>query len=162
QLLQPLPQHHFVILGDGPLQNQVRSLIDHSACRSRIHTIGWHPNPLDWTKHAQAVLVPSIYEGMPNIILEAMSVARPVVALEVEGVSELLGVSPQQIAAAGNLTQFIDLSIALGKNPPLGNALGQANFERSCSEHRLEDKLSLYEQLYGEILMADHGNSMLT
>lgn len=162
QLLQPLPQHHLVILGDGPLQNQVRSLIDHSACGNRIHTVGWHPNPLDWIRHAQAVLVPSIYEGMPNVILEAMSVARPVVALDVEGVSELLGESPQQIAAAGNLTQFIELAIALGKNPSRGNALGQANLDRVLREHRLEDKLALYEQLYRKILMADHGNSMLT
>lgn len=152
QLLQPLPEHHLVIVGDGALRDQLRAIIDHTSCGNRVHLVGWHPKPLDWMRHAQAILVPSLYEGMPNVVLEAMSIGRPVVAFEVEGVSELLGASLQQIAAPGDFSALIKNAMELGRDQSLANSLGRKNFDRAFHEHRLEDKFALYEQLYQNLL----------
>jgi glycosyltransferase involved in cell wall biosynthesis len=67
------------ILGTGPLMEQLQQL---SATNENVHWLGFQPQEvvLRYIKHAQALLFPSIwYEGFPMTIVEAFSLATPVV-----------------------------------------------------------------------------------
>jgi glycosyltransferase involved in cell wall biosynthesis len=47
--------------------------------------LGFQPNPFPYLKHADLFLLPSRYEGLPNIVLEALAVGAPVVASDCPG-----------------------------------------------------------------------------
>jgi starch synthase (maltosyl-transferring) len=82
---------HLALAGDGP---ERASLLADAASRpglaGRVHWLG-HRGDVPALLHASDLLVlPSLWEGMPNVVLEAMAARRAVVATNVEGVGELV------------------------------------------------------------------------
>jgi glycosyltransferase involved in cell wall biosynthesis len=78
------------ILGEGPeesaLQEQARDL----GLSSDVHFPGFQRNPWPYFAHANLFVLPSRLEGMPNALLEALTLGTPVIATEcVEGIREL-------------------------------------------------------------------------
>jgi glycosyltransferase involved in cell wall biosynthesis len=88
-LLAQLPRHHLVLVGQGDQRQALEEQAQSLACRDRIHFLGWRPNPLDYLAAAQVVLLHSRWEGQPNVILEAMSLGKPVVTTLTDGIQEL-------------------------------------------------------------------------
>lgn len=146
RMLDALPDHHMVLLGDGPLRKDIEAAIVQFQFAQRIHLLGWQQNARQWMSQAHLLLLPSNYEGMPNVVLEAMSESCPVVMFNVEGAEELLGSNNIQIVH-GELTNFIDRTIQLARNRELVGQLQVDNHKR-IQQFRLEDQLLKYEQLY--------------
>lgn len=76
-----------LISGDGELKKRVERA---AAEDSRLIFLGYRPNAVEYTKASDLLVLPSIYEGLPNVILEAMAVGTPVLATNVYGVPELI------------------------------------------------------------------------
>jgi glycosyltransferase involved in cell wall biosynthesis len=89
RLLAELPQHHLVLVGQGDQREALERQAQALDCRHRIHFLGWRPNPLDYLAAAQIVLLNSRWEGQPNVILEAMSLGKPVVTTHTAGIDEI-------------------------------------------------------------------------
>ncbi len=162
RLLGPFPSYQLVILGDGPLKTRVQKMVSESDVGAQIHILGWQANAIDWMRASDVILLPSLYEGMPNVVLEAMSVARPVVGFDVEGVRELLASEPgqtdpylsdpqeTQIVASEDWKAFIQSAQAIAGDPELAARLGGSNFRRARQKFQLQEQLSRYERIYAE------------
>jgi glycosyltransferase involved in cell wall biosynthesis len=148
QLLEKLPDHHLLILGDGPLRERLEHWVKGNALQSRMHLLGWQPEAHRWMPFATALLLPSAYEGMPNVLLEAMKASLPVVAFDVEGTRELLGDDGQQIVRQGDVSGFTRAAHQLAVDKEHSHRLGQKSRQRVCEQFRLEDQMKRYEQLY--------------
>jgi glycosyltransferase involved in cell wall biosynthesis len=81
---------HLVMVGDGPLATEVRAWTVVRNLESRIHFAGRQENIAGLMRAADVFVLPSQWEGLPNVVLEAMAAGTPVVATAVEGVRELL------------------------------------------------------------------------
>lgn len=149
-LLDNLPDYHMILLGDGPLRTEIQESINKSRNVTRVHLLGWRPHAIPWIANSRALLLPSRYEGMPNVVLEAMSVGRPVVVFDVEGIGELLGEQSEQIVH-GDLTQFIERVHQFANSDKI-ESLGVENRKRAEALFRLEDQHAKYEQLYLDCL----------
>ncbi|MFN3326197.1 MAG: glycosyltransferase family 4 protein [Bryobacteraceae bacterium] len=77
-----------VLVGDGPLESQLRGLAATLGVASRVRFAGYHPDPAALLAEAQVFVLSSRSEGFPRSILEAMRAGLPVVASNVGGVSE--------------------------------------------------------------------------
>ncbi|AHM58430.1 group 1 glycosyl transferase [Flammeovirgaceae bacterium 311] len=88
--LMRLPQAHLWLVGDGPLRAETEALIKREGLQERVHFTGFVQNPLDYIAHGDALLLPSIIEGLPGVILEAMLYKTPVVAYKVGGIGEVV------------------------------------------------------------------------
>ncbi|GAB3535563.1 hypothetical protein GCM10027443_24980 [Pontibacter brevis] len=88
--LSLLPHAHLWLVGDGPLRAETEALAAEMDLEDRVHFTGFVQNPLDYIAHGQALLLPSIIEGLPGVILEAMHYKTPVVAYKVGGVGEVV------------------------------------------------------------------------
>lgn len=150
-LLDPLPNHHFVLLGDGPLKENLQSLIQAAQNGSRVHLLGWQPAAQSWMRHAEMLLLPSNFEGMPNVVLEAMQAGIPVVSFDVEGMTELLGQRSIQVVS-GSIEQFIERVHHLANDAKLASEVVRENRQRLADNFRLEDQLAKYEKLYEKLL----------
>ncbi len=106
-LLNPLPDNaYFVIVGDGPDLNSLRN---QSKLTDRVLFLGRRDDVPNLLAASNAFILPSRWEGMPNVVLEAMAAGLPLITTRVEGISELihdgvngLTVAPDQPAELAN------------------------------------------------------------
>ena len=145
-LLSALPQHHLVVIGNGPLERRLQEL-----ATARVHILGWKSNVLAWMHRAEVLVLPASYEGMPNVLLEAMAVRLPFIAFDVEGVRQLLGDSafaPNQIAAPGDFEQFISLTGQMALDPVLRTNCASSNYAQVERYFQLQNQLATYLEMY--------------
>ena len=101
--LAPLAEHDLVIVGDGSLRSTLEQIVREHNLLGRVHFTGWRSDVPGILAASELLVLPSRWEGMPNVVLEAMARRRPVLASDVEGVRELLGVdAAPQVAAPGD------------------------------------------------------------
>ncbi|MFW2404281.1 MAG: glycosyltransferase family 4 protein [Gammaproteobacteria bacterium] len=87
-----LPDVDLVIIGEGPLETRLCALIDDLGIGDRVRLLGNRPQSelADYYCAADALLLPSSREGMPNVVLESLACGTPVLATGVGGVPEIV------------------------------------------------------------------------
>jgi glycosyltransferase involved in cell wall biosynthesis len=80
------------IIGSGPEANNLTSYIVENYLSTSVKIIGGVPHEqLDqWFAKSHALILPSYREGVPNVIMEALSTGTPVVATKVGGIPEVI------------------------------------------------------------------------
>lgn len=78
------------LAGQGPLQADIQGLRDAAGLQADMRFLGERSDTLMLMKAADFLVLPSLYEGMSNVLMEAMSVGCPVVASNVGGSAELI------------------------------------------------------------------------
>ncbi|MGM0933362.1 MAG: glycosyltransferase family 4 protein [Bacteroidota bacterium] len=81
---------HLNLIGGGPLLAEIKKKVNQMGLESRVDFWGDIEDPQIFLSHANVLLLPSLVEGLPGVILEAMYNKTPVVAYDVGGVSEVL------------------------------------------------------------------------
>lgn len=82
----------WVFVGDGPERAAFEAALAVSPVRDRLHWLGADPNPLQLLAQCDAVVMTSLYEAWPTVILEAFDLGVPVVAYDCpSGPAEMLG-----------------------------------------------------------------------
>lgn len=84
------PRVHVLIFGSGREEAVLRAQIGELGLADRVHLAGFRKDVLRCLAGADLVVNPSLTEGLPNVVLEAMAVRTAVVATDVGGVSELV------------------------------------------------------------------------
>jgi starch synthase (maltosyl-transferring) len=82
---------HFVIVGDGPLRQRLESETgSDQTLAPRVQWLGRRDDVPRLLRTCELLVLPSLWEGMPNVVLEAMAARKAVVATSVEGSEELV------------------------------------------------------------------------
>jgi len=84
------PRLRFVTMGQGQLEEQLRSELARTALGDRFCMLGSHPDPAAVVVGADIFVLASIHEGLPIALLEAMALGVPPVATDVGGVAEVV------------------------------------------------------------------------
>jgi hypothetical protein len=85
-----LPGVHAVIAGEGPERAALESLARSVAVADRLHLPGWRPDTAQLLAGCDLLVCPSRQEPLGNVVLEAWSAGRPVVAAAAAGPRELI------------------------------------------------------------------------
>ncbi len=153
RFLAALPQHDLLIVGDGPEAARLQRQSADLELASRVHFCGWQPQVSEILRASDLLVLPSRWEGMPNVVLEAMACARPVVCMEAEGVLEILGpLAAPQSAPIGDAEVFISKVVKILSQPELAASLGRNNFQRVAENFSLRVMLRKYEALFTEVV----------
>lgn len=119
---------HLVLAGHGEELAALRALAVQLGVADRAHFLGWRDDAPRLIAACDLVLLPSRWEGMPYIVLEAMAAAKPVVATRVDGAREL--VVPGVTGELADVEDTTDLARAvaavLRRTPAERAALGLA------------------------------------
>lgn len=151
--LGQLPHTDLLLVGYGPLRKRLELLAEQSGLGQRIHFLDLRADVGEILAACRLLVLPSRWEGMPNVLLEAMASRLPVVATDVEGVCELLGdQAERQTVAYGDTTGFAQKVQALLDNPNLAAAVGMANRERVERQFSIERMVRAYETLFENVV----------
>jgi glycosyltransferase involved in cell wall biosynthesis len=99
--------------------------------------------------------LPSIHEGLPLTILEAMAAGVPVVGANVMGINEVIvDGSNGLLFAAGNLDSLVEKLTLVLTDMELGNRLSSAGRDFVVKNYALEDKVNQYQELFASLCSA--------
>jgi glycosyltransferase involved in cell wall biosynthesis len=151
-----LPNHDLLVIGDGPQRSRLARQAGSLGIANRIHFVGRQGDVAALLRSSSLLVLPSRWEGMPNVVLEAMAAGLPVVSTDAAGVEELLGdAAPEQMAAQGDSDGFMRRLLRLAKDERLSSALGQRNRRRAEQHFSLSEVVARYAALYESLLRGD-------
>lgn len=147
-LLGRFPEMHCCLVGQGP-QHALLQQAQQRLGSDRFRLLGWRHDALSLIKACRLLVLPSRYEGMPNVVLEAMAAGKPVACTRVEGIDELLGDQfDQQTCPAGDAAALQQLLENLWVSPQISESIGRANRRLAEQNHSIEVSASAYELIY--------------
>ena len=134
------------ILGEGDLKFELIRKAESLGIQNRVKFLGFCDNPWRWYAGADAFLLPSYWEGMPNVALEALACGVPVIATaDSGGIREV-----KQQAPVGAITVVEDregfiqamTEVALQKNSKLRHSLLPSAYQLNSVLQKMEDLLN--------------------
>jgi glycosyltransferase involved in cell wall biosynthesis len=123
------PGARLVLLGTGPLAGEMKALADRLGLGETVLFAGHVSNVADYLKAADLFVLPSLQEGMPNTLLEAMACGLPSVATRIGGVVD--------IVRDGENGLLVDPGDAAGISAAITKLLGDPELSRRISSSAL-------------------------
>jgi len=147
--LAQTPEHDLLIVGDGPLREKLESACRLRGIADRVHFTGRRSDVPALLSESDLLVLPSLWEGMPNVVLEAMAARRPEVATDVEGVRELLGPgAAEQIVSVGDAVAWTRRIVRFALDRTLAESVGLENRRRAERHFTIASMVSAYEDLW--------------
>lgn len=146
--LEVLPDARFVVVGDGPLRNELERMAESMEISQSVHFLGTRSDTVDLLSAMNVFCLTSHNEANPVSILEALSVGIPVVATNVGSVS--LTVQPGItgfLSRAGDEVEFADHTVSLLEDRRLASTLGANGREEVIAKWSLQGMVRGYEDL---------------
>jgi L-malate glycosyltransferase len=106
KLVRDLPDLHWLIVGEGEMEQRLRHEIAEHGLGRRIHIMGLLADPHETLAGADVFVLSSTSEGLGSSVLAAMSRGVPVVATRVGGVPDVLGSGAGLLVQPGNPEQL--------------------------------------------------------
>ena len=128
-----LPNSKLIIIGDGPLRNELKQLIEKLALKDDVLLMGLRKNPYKYMANSDIFVFSSKYEGFPNVLLEALACGLPIISTDCE-------TGPREILDNGKyglLVKVMDTNdlaekmINLAHNTPLLEDLSKLSIKRA-------------------------------
>ena len=158
------PDWHLALAGDGPCRDWLQKQIaNRSTLSGNVHWLGHRDDIPSVLKSADILVQSSLWEGMPNSVLEAMAAGLAVVATSVEGTEDL--VVPGHTGWLVPIHDALTLSRTLleaAQFPDKLKCLGKAGRLRVEQQFSLGATVVAYEHLWAEILGYRLENAVIT
>lgn len=147
RIIREIPNVHFLFVGDGELKIEIKELIS-SRNLDKYFTLLGNRKVKKILPVIDVVVLPSLFEGFPFVILEAMAAAKPVVASDVGGNREAIkeGITGF-LFCPENIAKLSELVVYLLKNRLLASKMGQMGRERVNEKFNLSNAVTSYQKL---------------
>ena len=131
-----------MLVGDGPLKDDVENYIQELDNNKNVQCLGWQENASELIAIADVITLTSRWEGMPYVLLEAMAWSHPVVATAVNGCREIVeqGVTGY-LVPNNDVKSWANSVIKLLADAKKSSEMGQ------CGNLRLKEKFSLEKMI---------------
>jgi len=122
------PDAKLLLIGKGRLEKTIRKEVENLNLEKNIHFLGYRNDVLEILSHSDAFVLPSLIEGLPGVILEAMYCSTPVVAYNVGGIKEVVKTDTGWLVEKNNEEAFVESLKEVLKNDDItSNKTGNAN-----------------------------------
>ena len=150
-----IPEATLVLVGDGPDRAQLETQARELEICDRVRFLGYREDVADLLASCDVFVLPSLFEGLPLSVLEAMAAGKPVIATKIEGTTEAivdgetgLLVPPRNSRALANaIHQLI-------QEPRLARRLAAAGRAHVRAEFNTEIQMASTIRIYEELLAA--------
>ncbi len=152
EAMRSLPQCRLTLVGEGPERTTLEGLVRRYSLGDRVEFAGWAEPPWTGTWAFDVLAMPSINEGFPLVIVEAMLAGIPVVASTVGGIPEIVVPdSTGLLVPPGDVDALVHALRRLADDPQLRRDMGVRC--RAVALEQFTDKAmaAQFEALYREL-----------
>jgi glycosyltransferase involved in cell wall biosynthesis len=154
-VLQQRPCTRFVIVGGGSQEDALLEQAKRLGIASRVIVTGYRTDAVDLAQLFDCFVQTSVFEGMPMALLEAMALAKPIVATAVGGVPEVVEDGVTGTLLHGRDPKLLsDAILQLLSDRDRRERLGKAGYDKYQRHFTSRAMVSKYEELYDEHLRA--------
>ena len=161
ELVRRNDRARLVVAGDGPLRNELGSMIEHLQLGDRVRLLGLRCDMPELYAASDALVLSSAWEGMPGVVLEAMASKKPVVSTSVGAVPELLvGDAGRFLVPPGDPVALADAMERMMELPDgTRNEIAEAGYLRVRAEFSVSRIISMWEGLFLGLISKGHDRS---
>jgi glycosyltransferase involved in cell wall biosynthesis len=136
-------------VGDGPGRKDIEKAVHHADLHKQVLFAGIVANVSDYYAAFDCTALLSAYEGMPNVVIEAMAFALPVIANPVGNTAELLAGDCGLVNQHTDPEETAKLFLELANKPALRQYFGQNARKKIEAEFSVEKIVNLLFREYG-------------
>lgn len=149
QIRAAIPDVHFLIVGEGPLGDALAAQVREREAAAYIHLLGVRQDVPDILLASDLFVLPSLWEGLPNVVLEAMAAGLAVVATAVDGTPELvLDGQTGSLVPPADPAALAGAVVTLLQSPQEAVRLGAAGRQRAVAHFSRQSNVQAYLDLY--------------
>ncbi len=153
--LPEIPNLRLLLVGDGPRSEAMQQLAEQLGIAGQVRFLGHRDDIPDLLEAADAFLLTSRSEGVPQAVTQALGCGLPVVATRVGGVPELIIQEHTGLLAEAEDVAGIAAALTrLSQDPALAARLGAAGRVHVLRHFSLDAMLDATEQLFSDIRRA--------
>ena len=127
---QEIPAAHFIIVGGGEMENEIKQYARENGLEDCLHITGWIDDPLTYVELFDVACLLSRWEGFGLVLPEYMMVGRPIVATQVDAIPNIISDHQNGILVKVDDEAAVSRAvIEIQRNPTLKNKLVQQGKE---------------------------------
>lgn len=156
------PDVMLYVLGDRIIdenleyQQELLKIIEINALENNVKFTGWRDDALQIVSLMDILVHPSLSEGCPRAVMEAMALGKPVIATRVGGARELIEDGENGfLVEAKNPTQIAEKISELIRDESLRNTIGKAGQARVISQFSVNDMVDNLEKIWMDLAMVN-------
>lgn len=153
EVLNKFPKARFLIVGEGPLKNKLILTSEKLNVADRIIFTGFRSDIKEILASIDVLAMPSLLEGLPMVLLEAMAMAKPIVATRIDGITEVLEhVKTGLLVPAENSHALAEAIAGILNDKAKANFFGRNAREAAKEKFSVKKMVQQTERLYEELL----------
>ena len=150
-IVEKYPHVKFLLVGEGEIRRELEDSVKKMDLTSNISFLGHRTDVKDLLKAFDVFTLPSLFEGLPNVVLEAMSAGKPVVASSVDGTVEaVVDGETGLLVPPGDPEKLKDAYIKLIEDREQAREMGINGRKRIEDVFSLDRQVEAFQNLYEE------------
>ena len=153
-VLQKKNNVKFIIVGDGPDRQKLENKVTDSNLQDKVYFTGYRNDSSELISVFDIFVLPSLWEGTPNVVLEAMGYGIPVISTDTGGVSEIITDNQNGLLAPpGNSAMLAGKILELLSNPQLLQKLSASGKQAVIDKFSMKKMITQTQLLYNPMLL---------
>ena len=141
-----------LIVGDGELRDACEQLVDKLNINDQVQFLGFRNDISALLNTSDIYCLPSLWEGLPIGLLEAMSMKKPCITTAVDGTKEIIKHNYNGLTVmSGNPKQLSEQILFLHKNVSFRNQLAENARETIEKQYSIETMIEKLDQVYAKL-----------
>ena len=141
------------IVGSGPRESELLRFAKTLGVADRVQMLGFRRNACDYIAHCDALLMPSLHEGVPYVLLEAMALGVPVIASSVGGLAETIeNGATGLLVPPRNVQELVKAIQLMRADEGLRARVGRDAKAVQVLRYSVDAMTSRYVQVYSDLL----------
>jgi glycosyltransferase involved in cell wall biosynthesis len=153
QILDTVKDLRFLIIGDGRLRKQLEEKSEELGIKEHVIFLGQRKDIPELLMAMDMFVLPSIKEGLPMALLEAMAAKRPIIASRVGAIQRVIMENKDTgiLVEPKDVPGLRDAIVNLLNDPGRMNLLAREGFNRVCMDFSSDEMGKNYLRLYNEL-----------
>ena len=161
KIIDAYPSVRFAFIGKGGLRDELEQMIREAGLDDHFMFLGFREGIPRILRAVDIFTLPSLFEGLPNVILEAMAAGKPVVASSVDGsVEAVVDEETGLLFPPKDSEALADALVRLLKHPKAAQEMGMKGRKRVEDHFALKRQVAEFETLYMSGMNAQDGSTV--